>query len=325
MEFHQSEKMDWREQFKRMKRWHYRIRDGTDNDREDFFLAFFECCHHFKDWLVKDKIATKKEVDEYIEKYYALQLCADICTFAKHAEVTRHPRTGDSGTEVIGQKLTVMPENSSTYTISVLKIKSGGKERYDAFTIVKECLDAWAQFLLSRSLEIPIMPQEIIFRNFRRWEPTFHATDPDFSQVEENKIRNLISQVNQLELGLYKNPSNEELLNELKNLTVEGRGKYEEVAERVRRARDKKVKINSESASHKVHVHKIIFTGTRGDTASAETIETSHWEWPDGNKFNQKGRPHAYYLMKLGAEWRVEDEDYSSPYGMDRIVSSQNI
>lgn len=171
MEFHQNEKMNWQEQFMRMKRWYYRIRDKIDNDKEDFYLAFFESCHHFKNWLVKDGVATNKEVEDYIDQHQALQLAADICTFSKHAEITRTSRTGDFGTEVIGQKLLAMPKNQASYLFSVLKIKSGGKEQYNAFDIVQDCMNAWGKFLLSKSQIIPTMPQEVIYQNFKRWVP----------------------------------------------------------------------------------------------------------------------------------------------------------
>jgi len=172
MKWQQKEKLDWEEQFLRMKRWFYRIRDKVDNDKEDFYLAFFECCHHFKNWIINDGVATNKEVEAYIEKHDALKLCADICTFSKHAEVIRAPRTGDPQTAFIGKKVLVNPFGPEvSYLESILQVKSNGNDYYDAFEIVIKCMDAWGDFLISKKVAIPEMPGEDIYKNFKKWEP----------------------------------------------------------------------------------------------------------------------------------------------------------
>lgn len=177
MEFLQSETMNWQEQFKMMKRWYYRLRGSNDifgrtiSHQEDFFLAFFNCCHHFKNWLVINGVASDKDTNGYIDKKESLKLCADICTFSKHAEITRTSRTGDFETKAVGQMYSVILPSGTSYIASRLKVESGGKVYYDAFKIVEECINDWGQFILSKSLEIPDMPEEHIFQNFVKWQP----------------------------------------------------------------------------------------------------------------------------------------------------------
>jgi hypothetical protein len=150
-----ADKMSWEEQFKMMKRWYYRIRDGADDDKDDFYFAFFGVCHQFKDWLVRDGVATSKEVDANIEQSDALKLCADIATFHKHARVGRDTRTGDQKTKAVGRKYQAMTPSGNSYMDSTLEIENKGNVIYANLELVDECLNAWAQFLISKSLPIP--------------------------------------------------------------------------------------------------------------------------------------------------------------------------
>ena len=172
MEYKFADEMNWREQFKMLKRWYYRIRDGVDNDKDDFYFAFFITCHQFKDWLVRDGVATAKEVDDCIEQSDALKLCADVATFSKHARVGREARTGDSKTNAVGQKYMAA---SSGVMGSTLKIESGGKTIYANLELVSECLDSWYKFLVSKKLEVPETLAEATAHIYeypmKKWEP----------------------------------------------------------------------------------------------------------------------------------------------------------
>ena len=57
--------------------------------------------------------------------------------------------------------------------ISTLKITSPGRnfETLDSLEIVEKCLNIWGNFLLSKSKEIPTMPEEVIYNNFEQWKP----------------------------------------------------------------------------------------------------------------------------------------------------------
>lgn len=177
MEFPARVKMNWEEQFLMMKRWYYRLRGDEDIFglktiyREDFFIAFFITCNHFREWLVKNKIITNGELKKYVAQYDELELCREIADFSKHVKLW--PNHKDQKTEVIGKKIVTVPSEGSTYFESVLKIKSPGRniETYNTFELVEECMNIWGNFLLSKSLKIPDMPEEHMFQNFVKWEP----------------------------------------------------------------------------------------------------------------------------------------------------------
>ena len=297
MEFKQTEKMNWQEEFKRMKRWIHRIDINTDSNREDFLLAFLQCCYHFHYWLEKDKIADKAELNKHISDYYVLKLCADICNFSKHGNSKRTPML-DPDTEVIGQKLMSMTPTGSSSMLSILKIKSQNKEIYDAFSVGKDCVDAWAQFLIKKGYALPIMPEEVIFLNYDKWEPKWSPEDPELYRTEQNKIKELIRNINDLEISLYKNPTNRELLERFKEFLVDIRreNSKHDVIDRVIRAIEKKVKIDSESTRHYVAIKKVIICGIEGNSAKVETLETSYWKWTDGQVFSQENKPHIFFF-----------------------------
>ena len=159
-----------------MKRWFYRLRGENDffglniSNQEDLFIAFFISCHSLKDWLIKDGVAEKKEVENFINAHHCLKLAGDIANFSKHAELTR-AWTGDKNTKAVGQKYFVNPSNGSSYILSVLEVQSDGKVYRNPVDIVKECLNCWSKFVTSKSLSVPEMMEENIFLNFNKWEP----------------------------------------------------------------------------------------------------------------------------------------------------------
>lgn len=56
--------------------------------------AFFIFCHHIKDYIINDESFNieKKIVENYINDYDCLSICADICNGTKHLEFDeRHP------------------------------------------------------------------------------------------------------------------------------------------------------------------------------------------------------------------------------------------
>jgi hypothetical protein len=70
----------------------------------------------------------------------------------------------------------VFPKDGSQhYVVSLFKIESGGKE-YDVFKVVQECMDAWGRFLISKSLPIPELMEELMLKNFPTWQPAKKET-----------------------------------------------------------------------------------------------------------------------------------------------------
>jgi len=145
----------YQEQLDRTKRWHDRFREITDGRKHDHptefarddAYAFFQNCHHIKDWIIQDSavlIDEKADVaEQFINNSRALSLCADLCNATKHMALTKPPRSGDRpeiesahfGLDLATGVLSVR------YSISTL---SG---TLDAFDLASECLSEWHRFL----------------------------------------------------------------------------------------------------------------------------------------------------------------------------------
>lgn len=173
--------MNWQDHFLIMKRWYYRLQglnsdshnifSSTDIYQDDFFRAFFIFCYHLKDSLKDSGILG---VEDYINTNFSLQLAGDIANFTKHIKFTKSPRTGNKDTKGIGQKYSILYMGKHCI-VSLLDIESGGK-KYNAFEVVEDCMNAWGEFLLSKSLDIPEMMEENMFKNFPKWTPDYNAS-----------------------------------------------------------------------------------------------------------------------------------------------------
>ena len=178
MEFSAQYTINWQEYFRMMKRWYYRLRGEKDllglkvSDREDFFIAFFMICEHFKDRLIEEGIATKNEITELIAQYDELTLCREIANGFKHVKLNDTKKHKDVDTKVTVQKIQIAPLGGSSYLESFLKINSParGIETYNTFGLVERCMNIWGKFLISKNLEIPCIFQEA-HKFFNKWEP----------------------------------------------------------------------------------------------------------------------------------------------------------
>lgn len=178
--FNARKTMNWEEQFKIMKRWFYRLRGkkdflgdgGKEFYKDDFYLAFFNVCNNFKEWIIKEKVAKKEEIDHLVLENDELKLCREIANFTKH--VTLFKTHFDPDTKVVGTMIYIVTETGSSYMTSTLKINSPKRnlETFDAFKLVEKCLNIWGNFLTDKSITIPEMPEENIFENFVKWYPT---------------------------------------------------------------------------------------------------------------------------------------------------------
>lgn len=147
------------EQFERVKRWYKRFK-MIDNGRphnlpseyyQDEVYAFFQNCHHLKDWIKNDNSvgAAATMVEGFINGNKELSLCADICNRKKHLMLTR-PRSGkDPRFGKRDFKLTLeVPEEEKTIRVKYSINTSSGK-RIDAFELATRCLQAWEDFIKS--------------------------------------------------------------------------------------------------------------------------------------------------------------------------------
>jgi hypothetical protein len=144
------------EQFNRVKRWYQefaltdqgRLHDRPSDFYQDQVYAFFQNCHHLKDWIKNDgsvRVAADK-VEEFISNNEELRLCADICNGTKHLRLTsprsgQDPRFGQRKFKVqVGGPPTTI---SAKYTIDTLV------GAVDAFELATKCLQAWENFIRS--------------------------------------------------------------------------------------------------------------------------------------------------------------------------------
>ena len=85
------------EQFARMKRYLARLTDlkngvahlrSTDYYTDDLY-AFFQSCHHLKDWIKHDPVcAGWTDPEAHINGSADLQIAADLCNATKHLKLT---------------------------------------------------------------------------------------------------------------------------------------------------------------------------------------------------------------------------------------------
>lgn len=151
----------WRDQWDRVKRYYERfqsINDGTATSTptrywEDDVHAFFQNCHHLKDWLINDPDFTQRsraEIESHVSSY-PLNICADICNGTKHLLLNRKPRSG--GQPQLGRK---------TYEISIVQSLSGQRDsasskmqieivyqgsHLDAFQLATQAMQTWKSLL----------------------------------------------------------------------------------------------------------------------------------------------------------------------------------
>jgi len=143
------------EQFDRVKRWHQRfviIDQGRKHDHpsdyyQDEVYAFFQNCHHLKDWIINDESVgvNKKKVEEFISNNEELCLCADICNGTKHLRLMRKPRSNQA--PQFGQRKFKVrlgePETSISVKYSIDTLSGS----VDALELATKCLQDWGNFI----------------------------------------------------------------------------------------------------------------------------------------------------------------------------------
>jgi hypothetical protein len=152
----------YREQYDRMKRWHARfaiiyqgrLHDISSDNYLDDIYAFFQNCHHLKDWIKNDGTLpanVRNAVEEHINSNRPLRLCADICNSLKHLRLDRQERSGE--TPSFGKKifaLSLGPGLPTTISLRYEVDTSSGPQ--DAFDLATDCLAAWDAFLKQQGL-----------------------------------------------------------------------------------------------------------------------------------------------------------------------------
>jgi hypothetical protein len=105
----------------------------------DIVFSFFILCFHLKDWIKKDY---NSDIAETVEKFVEssrLNECREIANGLKHLNSV--------GPDIIGGPIKYIQREDSPPRMAVLyKIVSVGKEE-DAFTLAKDCIDLWFNFM----------------------------------------------------------------------------------------------------------------------------------------------------------------------------------
>lgn len=145
----------YEEQVQRLERWFERFaefKEGTlDKPSSDYYMdivhAFFQNCHHLKDWINNDpgvEIA-KETVEEWISSKVELKICADICNSTKHLKLN-NVRSGTTPT--IGKAHYTFHTHEGTTSLTFTVDTASGPE--DAFELATRCMEAWRQFIKDR-------------------------------------------------------------------------------------------------------------------------------------------------------------------------------
>jgi len=137
--------LGWRGQLERVRRWQIRLHAALAvEDAEDYLIAFFQSCHHLRDWVLLENAMPQSEVDNLFNTCTELRICGDICNATKHLKLTapKQPREfslgrayRDPGTGWFG------PGQSETFTV----VSDG--QSYEIPPLADTCVDIWVAAL----------------------------------------------------------------------------------------------------------------------------------------------------------------------------------
>lgn len=151
----------WREQYDRVLRWYERFTSITQGKShtcptamlEDDVLAFFQNCHHLKDWLLRDDAISPRVMDRemngHVAAHRALRLCRDVCNATKHLGRDRSPESEHPG---FGAKNLTLDLSQPGGVISVVYWVETDNDDVNAFELATECVALWKAFLDQRGL-----------------------------------------------------------------------------------------------------------------------------------------------------------------------------
>lgn len=190
----------WRDQYDRMLRSQSRLlkmasgdlvgnqfsSDGSDASAPvvDALFHFFQDAYHLKDWLIHDDAVSipRQDIEAAITSSSDLALCADLCNGTKHRKLNpRMARTGDPGTTVVSQSVTIVlgtsrtiinpadpervpPHTTSTITAATVTVADGAgrvahswevesnSQRIDAETLARSVVTTWNKWLTTWEL-----------------------------------------------------------------------------------------------------------------------------------------------------------------------------
>ena len=133
----------WVDQYYRMKRWYYlleKMRKSTEVDDDptinyiDVIYAFFQNCHHLKDWIKNDHLKTNPDVEQFINENECMKICADICNGSKHYSDTSLRSKSNIVVEPTFRPIEkrIIPELGCVFSVNGID--------YDPFNLATECV-----------------------------------------------------------------------------------------------------------------------------------------------------------------------------------------
>ena len=149
---------EWREQFERVKRWYERFKiidSGRPHTHpsdyyQDEVYAFFQNCHHLRDWILNDDNINigAQTLKNFVTGHQELQICGDLCNGTKHLKLKKPWSTikPEFGARHFDLKLEV-PNNKATISVKYSIDTDTGE--MDAFELATKCLQSWEWFIKS--------------------------------------------------------------------------------------------------------------------------------------------------------------------------------
>jgi len=129
----------WKAQYERMMRWHERLKNCEDADKEDFLFVFFQNSYHLLEWLEKEKVAI--EPVKGFRKRKNIKRCRDLCNTTKHGKLDKPSIDGSpwifneyKGDGLVAERVLI------------------GEEMEDLVHIANDCVNEWREFLQAEML-----------------------------------------------------------------------------------------------------------------------------------------------------------------------------
>jgi len=114
--------------------------DGPDEGTLDFAYAFFQNCHHLREWIELSRDIPSRELGDFVGRNPEVQACRDIANGTKHFHVT-HPSVDAEFS--IGRELIPFTDSWSYFVVA--------GQKYELLELANRCLQLWDDFLAGRN------------------------------------------------------------------------------------------------------------------------------------------------------------------------------
>lgn len=141
-----ADNIGYRNQLDRTRRFLERVEGPHPNDVafQDMMWAFFQNCYHLRDWICRDPLLEKSQVNSILAKAnmsLPLQRCGDLCNGTKHLceKPTRHSHVN------------IIVKPGEQLELDCI-IDIGGNLQISAKQLARECVVEWEHILQSEGL-----------------------------------------------------------------------------------------------------------------------------------------------------------------------------